>query len=129
MQKIIKESKGANMHLRKNPENVGIHGVDYIKGLEDGRHCGKFHPYNTVRCRPVLYVEDGIFESEYKFVNYDSLTDKEKLELGEPLFFGSPLHRAITNVKIRNTIEEVNFDVYGQEVSREVTVETSKHLN
>lgn len=111
------------MFLVKNSEETqkAVHGVDYTKGLEDGRHCGKVHPYHTVKCRPVLYTGHS-WASETDLVDYDTLSDKEKLELGEPLFFGSPLHRALTDIKIRRLTEIAELDVHGQVIAHETRV-------
>ena len=112
------------MYLRLNPPETqnAIHGVDYTKGLEDGRQCGVVHPYNTVRCRPVLYTYREMKYDKESYIDYDSLSEKEKLQLGEPLFFGSPLHRALANTKIRNLTEIAELDVHGQLIAHETRV-------
>lgn len=102
--------------------NPGVHGVDYTKGLEDGRHCGVRHLYQTKYCRPVLYTEkDGMMYKEER-VEYDSLTDEEKLELGEPVFFGSPLFIALGKTGIRQVTEIAELDVQGRMIARETRI-------
>lgn len=105
-------------------ENPLLHGVDYTKGLEDGRHCGIRHPYYTTACRPMLYTEKDAMTmgKPDTWVDYDTLSDEEKLELGEPLFFGSPLHRALSNVKTRNRTVISELDVQGRIIAEEVRV-------
>jgi hypothetical protein len=113
------------MYLRINPEGNrnAVHGVDYTKGLEDGRQCGKVHPYNTVKCRPVLYKEEDIVSGqETEYLDYETLSDREKLELGEPLFFGSSLHRALASIKLRRLTEIAELDVHGQTIAYETRV-------
>ena len=111
------------MYLIKVQEPIPIHGVDYTKGLEDGRHCGVRHPYQTRFCRPILYKrEDCSWAKEEELTDYNSLTDQEKFELGEPLFWGSPLHRALSDVKIRNRTVIAELDVQGRVVAEETRV-------
>ena len=103
-------------------ENPGIHGVDYTKGLEDGRHCGVRHLYQTKCCRPILHTEEECWASEELRVDYDSLSDGEKLELGEPLFFGSPLFRALGGKTTRYLTEIAELDVRGQTIAHETRI-------
>lgn len=35
-----------------------VHGVNYRKGLEDGRECGRVHEFHTRCCKPVAYTEE-----------------------------------------------------------------------
>src|SRR3990167_7409623 len=108
--------------------NNGIHGIDYTKGLEEtDRHCGKVHKYQTVHCRPLLYKKTDA-QKEWKkeeVVNYDSLSDEEKYELGEPIFWLSSLHKFLTKSKRTTLKETVEIDVHGEEISREVSIENS----
>ena len=112
------------MYLQLNPEETqnAVHGVDYTKGLEDGRQCGKVHPYHTVKCRPVLYRKEDIGDTQGKFIAYKNLSEREMLELGEPLFFGSPLHRALCDIKVRRLTEIAELDVHGQVIAHETRV-------
>ena len=34
------------------------HGIDYHKGLEDGRACGRVHFVQTRKCHPVVFDEE-----------------------------------------------------------------------
>lgn len=79
-------------------ETPGVHGVDYHKGLEDGKVCLRIHEYDTKQCRPVLYTDEQkeSMWSDSDWIDYDSLTEREKLILGEPVFFNSSHFRAIT---------------------------------
>ena len=112
------------MYLIKNDPDLGVHGVDYIKGLEDGRTCGLNHPYWTTKCRPILFTEEDKEKSfkTWEFIDYDSLSEREKLELGEPLFWGSPLHRALMKIKVVNRTEIAELDVHGQLIAHETRV-------
>lgn len=113
------------MYLIKNSGNA-VHGVDYTKGLEDGEHCGKIHPYQTKRCRPVLFPKDTTPFSE-NTVDYNSLTDREKLELGEPVFFQSPLFHALSGGR-RNYVtyhHSLTYNGKGEVVNEETIVENS----
>lgn len=112
------------MYLRLNPKNTqtAVHGVDYTKGLEDGRHCGKVHFYNTVKCRPVLYDLEDVENDPEGYLDYEVLSDREKRELGEPLFFGSPLHRALADIKVRKLTAIAELDVHGQTIATETRV-------
>ena len=83
------------LHKVKTP---AVHGVDYHKGLEDGRVCLRVHEYETKHCRPVLYTDEQKESWHYKsneWVDYESLTEREKLILGEPIFFNSSNFRAM----------------------------------
>jgi hypothetical protein len=102
---------------------AGVHGVDYTKGLEDGRHCGVNHPYVTKACRPVLYTEENYMYSKLEDrVDYDSLSDREKLELGEPIFFASPLFMALGKTGVRQVTEIAELDVQGRLIAKETRI-------
>lgn len=49
-----------------------IHGVDYHKGLEDGRTCGKRHEFMTKNCVPVVYTEEELYGNLDNFVELKS---------------------------------------------------------
>jgi hypothetical protein len=77
--------------LKKNGEETwqAIHGVDYFKGLKGKEQCGRVHKYNTKYCRPVLYTDEDkeMWNDQDGFVRYEDLEDREKLILGNPIFF------------------------------------------
>lgn len=118
------------MYLIKS-KNSGVHGIDYTKGLEDGRLCGKVHEFMTLYCRPLLLTKEEA-QKNWKFdevVNYDELSDQEKLLLGEPIFWGSSLHNALKGIKTRRVLEEVEIDTYGQKINRKVEVENCSNTS
>jgi hypothetical protein len=73
----------------KKTENNAIHGVDYFKGLKDREQCGRIHEYETKHCRPILYTDEDkeMYNDQGDFVRYEALDDREKLILGNPIFF------------------------------------------
>ena len=118
------------MYLIKS-KNSGVHGIDYTKGLEDGRPCGKIHEFLTVYCRPLLLTKEEAQKS-WKFdeiVDYDKFSDREKLLLGEPIFWGSPLHNALMEIKTRRVLEEVKIDVNGREINRKAEIENCSNTS
>jgi len=104
------------MYLRRNPQETqsAVHGVDYHKSLEDGTVCNRVHEFNTVHCRPVLYMEPQSDSAQY--IDYDGLSDREKLILGEPIFFGSSLHRSINKAKLVTHTDVTTYNAQGEKI-------------
>jgi hypothetical protein len=48
------------LYMKRNPLETrnAVHGVDYHRGLEDGRECGTVHEFMTKNCQPVIFTED-----------------------------------------------------------------------
>lgn len=61
-----------------------IHGVDYHKGLEDGRRCGRVHEYMTRSCKPIVFTEEELGASlelhPERFVEVIPLRDNLTIE-------------------------------------------------
>ena len=50
----------SKMYLVLADPKRGVHGVDYVKGLEDGRTCGRVHEFQTRDCHPLYITEEEL---------------------------------------------------------------------
>jgi len=86
------------MYLQKTYSDA-VHGVDYTKGIPPGHFCGRVHKYQTRGCRPVLFAAWERAGDRKDYVDYNSLSDKEILALGEPVFLSSTQNKGETKVE------------------------------